>query len=112
VGVDIPDNYYDIYSKANPHGEKVDIKSLEVILQQLSGLPLHLRQKVRTSICYLQKIFTPNTFFFVVSKQVMSLVAAPEAEYVTRNEFNAYLALIACGQKNMGNHRIINHLLV
>lgn len=32
----------------------------------------------------------------------MSLVATPEAEYVTRNEFNAFLALIACGQKNMG----------
>jgi hypothetical protein len=32
----------------------------------------------------------------------MSIIASPEADYVTRNEFNAYLALIACGQKNMG----------
>jgi hypothetical protein len=49
VGVDIPDIYYDIYSKANPHDEKVNIKSLEIILHQLSGLPFYSRQKV----CYL-----------------------------------------------------------
>lgn len=32
----------------------------------------------------------------------MRLLTAPEADYVTRNEFNAFLALIACAQKNMG----------
>lgn len=32
----------------------------------------------------------------------MSLVASPERNSVTRNEFYAFLALIACGQKNMG----------
>jgi hypothetical protein len=33
----------------------------------------------------------------------MSAIASPETTYVTRNEFYAYLACIACGQKNMGN---------
>lgn len=32
----------------------------------------------------------------------MSLVVTPGENSVTRNEFNAYLALIACAQKNMG----------
>lgn len=32
----------------------------------------------------------------------MRLVTAPEEDMVTRNEFNAFLALIACAQKNMG----------
>lgn len=32
----------------------------------------------------------------------MSLVVTPGENAVTRNEFNAYLALIACAQKNMG----------
>ncbi|KAG2206693.1 hypothetical protein INT47_003635 [Mucor saturninus] len=77
LGVDIPDTYNDIYSKSNPQEEKIDVKSLELILVQLSGLPLHLRQ------------------------QVMRLVTAPEEDMVTRNEFNAFLALIACAQKNM-----------
>lgn len=49
MGVDIPDTYNDIYSKSNPQEEKIDVKSLELILVQLSGLPLHLRQQVN---CY------------------------------------------------------------
>lgn len=32
----------------------------------------------------------------------MSLIVTPGENSVTRNEFNAYLALIACAQKNMG----------
>lgn len=46
VGVDLPDIYLDIYSKSDPTNEKVQVKSLEIILQQLSGLPLVKRQKV------------------------------------------------------------------
>lgn len=77
VGVDLPDIYLDIYSKSGPANEKVQVQSLEIILQQLSGLPLVKRQKV------------------------MSLVVSPERNSVTRDEFYAFLALIACGQKNM-----------
>lgn len=46
MGVDIPDIYYDIYSKSDPHDEKIDTKSLDIILKQLSGLSVHLRQQV------------------------------------------------------------------
>lgn len=34
----------------------------------------------------------------------MRVIVTPETNYVTRNEFYAYLACIACGQKNMGNY--------
>ncbi|CAO3654710.1 unnamed protein product [Mucor hiemalis] len=77
MGVDIPDIYLNIYNKSNPHNEKVDVNSLDLILQHLSGLSLSKRQKIT------------------------SLVVSPEATFVTRNEFNAFLALIACAQKNM-----------
>lgn len=60
VGVDIPDIYYDIYSKADPHKEKVNIKSLEIILQQLSGLPLYVRQKA-SFLLLLIEILLPLT---------------------------------------------------
>ncbi|GAA5816329.1 hypothetical protein MFLAVUS_009855 [Mucor flavus] len=77
LGVDIPEIYFDIYSRSNPRDEKIDIKSLDIILEQLSGLPIQTRQ------------------------EVIRLVTSPEADYVTRNEFNSFLALIACGQKNL-----------
>ncbi|KAI8094582.1 hypothetical protein BDF21DRAFT_458979 [Thamnidium elegans] len=77
LGVDIPEIYFDIYSRSNPHDEKIDIKSLDIILEQLSGLPIQTRQ------------------------EVIRLVTSPEADHVTRNEFNSFLALIACGQKNL-----------
>ncbi|KAI9247016.1 hypothetical protein EDC94DRAFT_626725 [Helicostylum pulchrum] len=77
LGADIPEIYVDIYSRSNPHDEKVDIKSLDIILEQLSGLPIQTR------------------------REVIRLVTSPEADYVTRNEFNSFLALIACGQKNL-----------
>lgn len=41
----------------------------------------------------------------------MRLVTAPEADYVTRNEFNAFLALIACAQKNMGKRTMESYSL-
>lgn len=46
MGVDIPDIYYDIYSRSDPQEERIDVKSLDIILQQLSGLSVHLRQQV------------------------------------------------------------------
>ncbi len=46
VGVDIPDIYIDVYSKSNPQNEKIEVKSLEIILEQLSGLSISNRRKV------------------------------------------------------------------
>jgi hypothetical protein len=45
VGVDVPDAYNDIYSKSNPHNEKVELKSLQVLIH-LAGLSLPAQQKV------------------------------------------------------------------
>ncbi|KAI8057590.1 uncharacterized protein B0P05DRAFT_559881 [Gilbertella persicaria] len=75
LGVDVPDAYTDIYSQCNPHHQTVNIKALEIILKT-AGLS-HQAQK-----------------------EVMHFIS-PEISYVTRNEFNAYLALIACAQKKM-----------
>ncbi|KAK4514447.1 uncharacterized protein ATC70_002043 [Mucor velutinosus] len=76
LGADVPDAYFDIYSKSNPRHERIDARSLQVILH-LAGIPVFRQQKV------------------------ISLVVTPGENSVTRNEFNAYLALIACAQKNM-----------
>ncbi|KAL7330406.1 Sorting nexin mvp1 [Mucor circinelloides] len=76
LGADVPDAYFEIYSKSNPHHERVDTRSLQIIFH-LAGISLFHQQKV------------------------MSLVVTPGENSVTRNEFNAYLALIACAQKNM-----------
>ncbi|GAN07422.1 conserved hypothetical protein [Mucor ambiguus] len=76
LGADVPDAYFDIYSKSKPHHERVDTRWLQII-SHLAGIPVFQQQKV------------------------MSLVFTPGEDSVTRNEFNAYLALIACAQKNM-----------
>lgn len=103
MGVDIPDIYSEIYSRSDPHHEKIKVISLEIILDQLSGLPMYTRQEVRKKYKYLfkerKRTTTPNT---KEKNQVIRLVTSPEAEFVTRNEFNSFLALIACGQKNLG----------
>jgi hypothetical protein len=43
--VDVPDVYNDIYSKSNPYNEKVELKSLQVLLQ-LAGLSVLAQRKV------------------------------------------------------------------
>ncbi|KAI8644245.1 hypothetical protein BD408DRAFT_384094 [Parasitella parasitica] len=76
LGADVPDVYLDIYSKSNPHREEINVKPLQIILH-LASIPLFQQQKI------------------------MNLIVATGESSVTRNEFNAYLALVACAQKNM-----------
>ncbi|KAF7721688.1 Sorting nexin mvp1 [Apophysomyces ossiformis] len=77
VGVDLPEIYDNAYIKAAPMGDRVSVANLEKILR-LGGVP------------------------FQTLAQIKSLVVMPGSLYVTRNEFNTALALVACSQKNMG----------
>lgn len=45
VGADVPDAYFEIYSKSNPHHERVDTRSLQIIFH-LAGISLFHQQKV------------------------------------------------------------------
>jgi hypothetical protein len=56
VGADVPDVYFDIYSKSNPHHEKIDARFLQIILH-LAGIPLFNQQKVILSMSLLQQYF-------------------------------------------------------
>ncbi|KAI8884756.1 PX-domain-containing protein [Backusella circina FSU 941] len=76
VGADIPDAYNDIYSISNPYHEKIQLKALDILFQH-SSLTAPIQQKI------------------------LNLVCSPESDYITRNEFYTYLALVACAQKNM-----------
>ncbi|KAG0175850.1 Sorting nexin mvp1 [Apophysomyces sp. BC1021] len=77
VGIDLPEIYDTAYLRAAPMGDRVGVSNLEKILH-LGGVP------------------------FQTLAQIKALVVMPGSVYVTRNEFNAALALIACAQKNMG----------
>ncbi|KAI8337324.1 hypothetical protein BD560DRAFT_440274 [Blakeslea trispora] len=76
LGVDIPDAYINIYAQCSPRQENVSLEKLLAVIS-LASLSNQVQEKI------------------------ISLIVAPEMKYVTWNEFNACLALIACGQKNM-----------
>ncbi|CAO3595380.1 unnamed protein product [Absidia cylindrospora] len=76
VGVDLPEIFDTAYIRATPVGDRVALENLEKIIHLAS--------------------LTPRT-----TEQIISLVVPPNALYVTRNEFNTALALVACAQKNM-----------
>ncbi|CEG73425.1 hypothetical protein RMATCC62417_08812 [Rhizopus microsporus] len=76
VGVDLPEIFDTAYIRAGPIGDRVSIESLETIIG-LGGLG-------------------PRTY-----EQIAAIVIPAGAMYVTRNEFNTALALLACAQKNM-----------
>lgn len=71
VSVDIPDIYMDVYNKSNPHNEKVDIKSLHLILEQLSGLSANNKQRVKENVFYTVSLFNkcPTSFFFEIGHE-------------------------------------------
>ncbi|KAI8329203.1 hypothetical protein BC941DRAFT_443313, partial [Chlamydoabsidia padenii] len=76
VGVYLPEIFDTAYIRANPMGDRIGLGSLVKVLH-LAGLSSRLQEKIIT------------------------LVAPPNASYVTRNEFNTALALVAFAQKNM-----------
>ncbi|OBZ83189.1 Sorting nexin mvp1, partial [Choanephora cucurbitarum] len=76
LGVNVPDAYIDVYAQCSPRQESVSLEKVLTVIG-LSGLTNEVQEKI------------------------MSLIIAPDMKYVTRNEFNACLALVACGQKNM-----------
>lgn len=56
MGADVPDVYFDIYSKSNPHHEKIDTRTLQIILH-LAGIPLFNQEKVIIPTLLLQHYF-------------------------------------------------------
>ncbi|KAG2221715.1 hypothetical protein INT45_007121 [Circinella minor] len=73
VGVDLPEIYDTAYLRARPVGERVSLDSLEKVIE-LAEL-------------------SPRT--------ILNIVVPVGAMYVTHNEFNTAIALVACEQKNM-----------
>ncbi|KAL9549988.1 hypothetical protein MBANPS3_004956 [Mucor bainieri] len=49
LGADVPEAYFDIYSKSNPRHERIDARSLQIILH-LAGIPVFQQQKVSMMI--------------------------------------------------------------
>ncbi|KAI9299658.1 hypothetical protein BJ944DRAFT_244977 [Cunninghamella echinulata] len=77
IGIDLPEIYDRAYIRTHPNGDKVALESFNKILE-IANL-------------------SPRT-----NDQIRSLIVPSNAMYVTRNEFNTGIALIACAQKNMG----------
>ncbi|KAI9271716.1 hypothetical protein BDA99DRAFT_500821 [Phascolomyces articulosus] len=76
VGVDLPEIYDTAYLRARPVGERVSLDSLEKVI----GLAE----------------LSPRTV-----QEILNIVVPLGAMYVTHNEFNTAIALVACEQKNM-----------
>ncbi|KAL0086753.1 hypothetical protein F4703DRAFT_1735776, partial [Phycomyces blakesleeanus] len=79
VGVDVPELYDTAYIRSGPTGDRVSLESLERVMG-LGGV---------TTFC----------------TQIIGIVVPPGSQYVTRNEFNTALALVACAQKHMEDLR-------
>ncbi|KAF7725871.1 Sorting nexin mvp1 [Apophysomyces ossiformis] len=76
VGIDLPEIYDTAFIRGGPVNNRLSVSSLETIIR-LSGLSHR------------------------AAEEVIHLVVPPSALHVTREEFNTFLALIGCAQKNM-----------
>ncbi|KAI7871808.1 hypothetical protein BDF14DRAFT_1962168 [Spinellus fusiger] len=76
VGIDLPEIYDTAYIRAGPIEDRVSLESLGKVVS-LASIPPRIAEKI------------------------LHTVVPAGALYVTRNEFNTALALVACAQKNM-----------
>ncbi|KAI7870996.1 hypothetical protein BDF14DRAFT_1878834 [Spinellus fusiger] len=79
VGVDVPEVYDTAYCRAGPTGDRVSVESLEKVMA-LSGVLASTLEE---------------------ASHIVSIVVPTGSLYVTRDEFNTALALVACAQKHM-----------